>query len=381
MQKSNNDSPEGANSNKLKDEDIIKFAEEVLGDPDDTIIELDDGEALEQENDDIIDLTEVAETEVKGDDDVLDLTDDIEITMDSEDSLIELEDITEESIGTEENLVDLTDSQDDLTLLDDAVLDLDDVVEEISSVEQDIISQEDAAEVDPLTTSADTSPQSDSIELTDADREALESEFEFDESSENLSSVDNLDTLSSDDIEEEILIDFNDDVIEDTSDTVDLASDLLDDQTNGSSSVEGPGEKLELTDADRQILEEELNLEIDESADDDLDEVELANKGENKIDQPVIESYEKENEYDVADIESSTSPEVLDNEEITSESDSEVAEIVDKVFDQDVAELSPELPENNDDIEKVEEAREVVDTGDDIQTDGDEPDNVDIFEA
>ena len=381
MQKSDNDSPESANNNKLKDEDIIKFAEEVLGDPDDTIIELEDGEALEQENDDIIDLTEVAETEVKSDDDILDLTEDIEITMDSEESLIELEDITEESIDTEETLVDLSDSQDDLTLLDDAVLDLDDVVEEINSVEQDIISQDEAAEDDQSTTSADTRQRSEPIELTDADREALESEFEFDESSENLTSVDNLDSLSSDDIEEEILIDFNDDVIEDTSETVDLASDLLDDQTDEPSSVEGPSEKLELTDADRRLLEEELSREIDENADDALDEVELADKVEYEIDHPVTDADEKEDEYDPTDIESPTSTEVFEKAEVTSESDSDVDEIVDKVFDQDLAELSPDLPENTDDVQNIEKTSDLVDTGDDIQTDGDEPDKADILET
>ena len=381
MQKSNNDSPEGANSNKLKDEDIIKFAEEVLGDPDDTIIEIEDGEALKQENDDVIDLTEVAEMEVKGDDDILDLTEDIEITMDSEDSLVELEDITEESLDTEETLVDLSDSQDDLTLLDDAVLDLDDVVEEISSIEQDIISQDDAAEDDQLTTSADSRQQSEPIELTDADREALESEFEYDESSENLTGVDNLDSLSSDDIEEEILIDFNDDVVEDTSETVDLASDLLDDQTDEPSSVEGPSGKLELTDADRRLLEEELSLEIDENAVDAPDGVELADKVENEIDHPVTDAAEKEDEYDVADIESPTSPEVFEKAEVTSESDSDVDEIVDKVFDQDLAELSPELPENNDDVLNIEDARDLVDTEDGIQTDGDKPDKADILET
>ena len=381
MQKSDNDSPEGANSNKLKDEDIIKFAEEVLGDPDDTIIEIEDGEALKQENDDVIDLTEVAEMEVKGDDDILDLTEDIEITMDSEDSLIELEDITEESIEAEETLVNLSDNQDDLTLLDDAVLDLDDVVEEISSVEQDVISQDEAAEDDQLTTSADTRRQSEPTELTDADREAFESEFEFDESSDSTTSVDNLDSLSTDDIEEEILIDFNDDVIEDTSETVDLASDLLNDQVDEPSSVEGPSEKLELTDADRRLLEEELSLEIDENADDALDEVDPADKVENEIDHPVTDADVEDDEYDVTDSESPTSPEVFAKPEVTSESDSDVDEIVDKVFDQDLAELSPELPENNDDIQYTEDATDIVDSEDDIQTKEDGPDKEDILET
>ena len=381
MQKSDNDSPESANSDKLKDEDIIKFAEEVLGDPDDTIIELEDGEALEQENDDIIDLTEVAETEVKGDDDILDLTDDIEITMENEDSLIELEDITEESIETEETLVDLSDSQDDLTLLDDAVLDLDDVVEEISAVEQDIISQDDAAEDNQLTTSADTGQQTEPIELTDADREALESEFEYDDSSENLTSVDNLDSLSSDDIEEEILIDFNDDVIEDTSEAVDLASDLLDDQMDEPPSVEGPSEKLELTDADRRLLEEELSLEIDKNTDEAPDEVELADNVESEIDPPVTDADDKEDEFDIGDIETTTSPEVFEKAEDVSESDSDVDEIVDKVFDQDLAELSPEIPQNNDEFQNIEDAHDLVDTEDEIQTDGDKPDKADILET
>ena len=381
MQKSDNDSPESANSEKLKDEDIIKFAEEVLGDPDDTIIELEDGETLEQENDDIIDLTEVAESEVKGDDEILDLTDDIEITMESEDSLIELEDITEESIDTEETLVDLSDNQDELTLLDDAVLDLDDVVEEISSIEQDIISQDDAAEDNQMTKSADTRQQSEPIELTDADREALESEFDYDESSDDLTSVDNLDSLSTDDIEEEILIDFNDDDIEDSNETVDLASDLLDDQTDEPSSAEGPSQKLELTDADRRLLEEELSLEIDENAADAPDEVELADKVVSEIDHPVTDADEKEDEYDVGDIESPTSPEVIDKAEVRSESDSDVDEIVDKVFDQDLAELSPELPENNDDFQNIEDAIDLVDTEEDIQTDGNEPDKEDLLET
>ncbi len=228
MQNRDNDSPAGANSNKLEDDDIIKFAEEVLGDPDDNIIELEDDETLKLENDDIIDLTEIADKQIQGDDDILDLTEDIEITPESEDELLELEDVAEDSMGVDETLTGLVEDEDEdvLTLLDEAVLDLDDVVEEITAVEQDIIAQEETVEDERLTQSAEFMRATDSIELTEADRNALESEFGYEAPAESLSDPHDLDTLTSGDIEEEILIDFTDDVTEDVIEEVDHAVNL-----------------------------------------------------------------------------------------------------------------------------------------------------------
>ena len=383
MQNRDNDSPAGANSNKLEDDDIIKFAEEVLGDPDDNIIELEDDETLKLENDDIIDLTEIADKQIQGDDDILDLTEDIEITPESEDELLELEDVAEDSMGVDETLTGLVEDEDEdvLTLLDEAVLDLDDVVEEITTVEQDIIAQEETVEDERLTQSAEFMRATDSIELTEADRNALESEFGYEAPAESLSDPHDLDTLTSGDIEEEILIDFTDDVTEDVIEEVDHAVNLMEDQPVEAPAVDGPQEKLALTETDRRILEDELSLDIDEktatgladgdAADDPRSSSETIKDDSDQLLGDTLDPAERNR---VEGTVPSDSEEVYTDAMNISEPETDVDEAADMAFDQDPDQPSPAMPESADESLAMEEDPDQIAVVNDIEADDSEPD-------
>jgi hypothetical protein len=377
MQNRDIDSPASANSNKLEDEDIIKFAEEVLGDPDDDIVELDDDETLKLDNDDIIDLTEIADKQIQSDDDILDLTEDVEITQESKDEFLELDDVTQESKNDDETLSGLADGEDDLTLLDDAVLDLDDVVEEITAVEQDIIAQDDTIAEERLTPSAGFMRATDNIELTEADQNALESEFGYETPVENRTDLDALNTLTSGDTEEEILLDFNDDVTEDAIEEVDLEADLLDDQPVEAPAVGGPHEKLALTETDRRILEEELGHDIDGNAasllaDEDaaVDTRSSLETRNDESDQPgdPAEPIRNENTVPLA------AEEEYSGAADIAEIETDVDDAADMAIGQDPTEPSPDRPESTDESLAMEEDPDQVAVVDDIEADDSEPD-------
>jgi hypothetical protein len=265
MQKQDNKSPADTNSIELEDDGIIKFAEELLEEDEDSgILELEENENMDAEEEDIIDLTEVAETQLQDDDNILDLTQDIEISVENEDAFIDLEDLTDEPMDTEETLSGPDDGGDNLTFLDDAVVDLNDVVEEISAVEKNMAEFEDTFDGQRLTTPEGLASEADTIELTDADRKALEAEFGYEAPIDKLTDPEAIETLTSGDVEEEILLDFNDDTEEEILEEVDLAADLLEEQPDEAAVVGELHEKLELSEADRRILEEELSFDTDE---------------------------------------------------------------------------------------------------------------------
>ena len=348
MQNRDIDSPAGPKNNELEDDLIIKFAEEVLAVPDDDIFELDDDKNPDVENDEIIDLTEVAETKLQSDNDILDLTEDIEIGPGSEDELLELEDLPEESTDTEEALSEIVDGDDDLTLLDDAVLDLDDVVEEISAVEQDIFAQEDEIDDEGSINSTEF--------MSAAEAEAL-------------------DTLTSDDTEEEILLDFNDDLTdEDAVEEVELAGDL-DERPNETPIIDGPQEKLELTDSDRRILEEELSLDTDEG----MDAVFIDGENADNIND-TVDPVQDEIDQSLAD-----TPDPAENavppaaEEVTLNGsdilalEDDITETMDIELDRDLAESLPDIPVEAGQSQAVEEDHDRIDFDSDIESDDSEP--------
>lgn len=379
MQNRDIDPPAGTKSNQLEDDSIIKFAEEILSDPDDNIFELDDDENLNVENDDIIDLTDVAEKKLQSDDDILDLTEDIEIAPGSEDELLELEDITEDSTDIEETLSGLVDGNDDLTLLDDAVLDLDDVVEEISAVEQDLFAQEDAVDDEGSINSAEFMSEADTVELTETDRNALESEFGYEAPADNLTDPDTLHALTSDDIEEEILLDFSDDTTEDAIEEVDLAADL-DEQSSEAPMVDGPHEKLKLTETDRRILEEELSLDTDRNIDAALIDDEIADDTndtteavEDEIDPSLAKTPDPAESYRTEDAEPPAVEEVALNVADILALENDVTETEDIELDQDPVELEPEIPVKADRSQAVEKDHDRIAVISDNATDDSEP--------
>lgn len=265
--------------NPLSDDDIIEFAETVLADLDGSAFGQDQDEAL-VDDDDIIDLTEVAD-KPESSDDILELTEDVDMGPSTEEDILELTDITEEAEGEDEVAFELEDDIEDLMIEDDAVTEVDDEVEALADAAEDdaddreVISEpldfDDEEEISDLFSE-------DRGDMASSDREDEDTEFDFEPAAENLTANTDESPLDADAGAEETLPESEDRLPEEYPAegdpmTVDLETQPLEDQIDdligghvGNQVTDGQQEKLELTEADRRLLEEELSLDIDDDA-------------------------------------------------------------------------------------------------------------------
>jgi hypothetical protein len=262
--------------NPLSDDDIIEFAETVLADFDDSFVGHDEDKPLVEDDEDIIDLTEVAD-KPESSDDILELTEDVDMGPSTEEDILELEDIAEEVAGEDEVAFELEDDIEDLMIEDDAVIEVDDEVDEpADAAEEDADGREIISEPYDFTDEEETFDLSseEQEDMASLDKEDEDTDFDFEPAAENLTGNTDESPLSADAVKEETLLESEDRVPDEYPAkgdpmTVELETQPLEDQVEdliGNQVTDGQQEKLELTEADRRLLEEELSLDIDDDA-------------------------------------------------------------------------------------------------------------------
>jgi len=270
--------------NPLSDDDIIEFAETVLADLDDSDVVHDEETALVEDDDDIIDLTEVAD-KPESSDGILELTEDVDMGPSTEEDILELKDIAEEAEGEDEVAFELEDDIEDLMIEDDAVLEVNDEVDETAdAAEDDADDREVISEPYDFADEEETFDLSseDQLDMASSDLEDEETEFDFELAAENLTGNADESPLSADAGEEETLPEPEDRVPEEypaegdpmtvapeTQPLEDQLADLIGGHIGNqieNQATDGQQEKLDLTEADRRLLEEELSLDIDDDA-------------------------------------------------------------------------------------------------------------------
>ena len=270
--------------NPLSDDDIIEFAETVLADLDDSDVVHDEETALVEDDDDIIDLTEVAD-KPESSDGILELTGDVDMGPSTEEDILELKDIAEEAEGEDEVAFELEDDIEDLMIEDDAVLEVSDEVDETAdAAEDDADDREVISEPYDFADEEETFDLSseDQLDMASSDLEDEETEFDFELAAENLTGNADESPLSADAGEEETLPEPEDRVPEEypaegdpmtvapeTQPLEDQLADLIGGHIGNqieNQATDGQQEKLDLTEADRRLLEEELSLDIDDDA-------------------------------------------------------------------------------------------------------------------
>ncbi len=267
----NDDKPAMASDAKdpLSDDDIIEFAETVLADLDGGGPGQGAGEAPAEDDDDIIDLTEVAEKPESGDD-FLDLTEDIDLDPSAEEDILELEDFAETDEDEIDVAFELQEDLDDpsieeLSIEDDAVVEVDDDMALAADIFEDDApgpavdekpsdKEDDEAIIDLFSTDEETETPADPVDAPSAS----EIEPAFGTADRNSEDADQRAEAG----ESEVLPDLEDQISEADPAALQPSSVFADAPAPESSTTADPREKLELTEADRRILEEELSLDI-----------------------------------------------------------------------------------------------------------------------
>ncbi|MFZ1199719.1 MAG: hypothetical protein WAO07_06080 [Desulfobacterales bacterium] len=262
----NDDKPAMASEAKdpLSDDDIIEFAETVLADLNGSALDQGDGDAPAEDDDDIIDLTEVAE-KPEGSDDLLDLTEDIGADPSADEDILELEDFAETAEDEIDAAFELEEDIEELSIEDDAVVELDDE----AALPADIFDDEASGPgVDEKT--SDTEEDEDIIDLFSAAEDAVTLPTPVDRPTG--SEIEAASGTANQNFEEsgqrvetggaEVLLDLEDQDPEVTPTAAHASAVIADPPAPENAVTDDAQEKLELTEADRRILEEELSLDI-----------------------------------------------------------------------------------------------------------------------
>ena len=286
----NDDKPAMASETKnlLSDDDIIEFAETVLADLDDGDGGHDEEMALVDDDDDIIDLTEVAD-KPESSDNLLELSEAVDMGPSAEEDTLELKDIAEKAEGEEEVAFELEDDIEDLMIEDDAVIEVDEEVDHPAGAAEDDADGREAIsepyDFDDDEETFDLSPE-DQVDMPSSELKDEDTDFDFEPAVENWTGNSDESPLSADAGEEETLPDSEDRVPEEYPAegdpvTVTLEAQPLEDQVQDligghignrieNQATDGQQEKLELTEADRRLLEEELSLDSDDDTSTDI---------------------------------------------------------------------------------------------------------------
>jgi hypothetical protein len=235
---------------KVKDDEILELADEVLKTSDDEIVELRDMTDMptNEDEEEIIDLSEVADIPLEEDEEIMDLTDDLDESSAMDEELTELSDIVAESPPQDEDILDLDDFADDTAAGEEEILDLNSMVDE---------SPMDFAEETPAVAAES---DAEALELTDLDREAIAEELSLD-----------LDTDAGEDTAE---------IQDDTQQTTDDVTDLIDE-------TEPLEETVELSDLDSEAPA--MKADADAAEKDESDTVELTELDSETIDKELGE--------------------------------------------------------------------------------------------
>ena len=248
----------GPKPNLLGNDEILEFAEEVLGSSEnDDLISLDDTNELKSDGgDEIIDLTEVADTPASEDSDVLDLTEVVDDSQDDDDDIIDLDEIAvsppEEH---EEEIMELEDMIDDADDQEDEILDLDEMAIDPNDEDDEILDIADIEEVE--ITDEELSPGM----TAQDDEDMLIGEEELGLDAEDLASLES-DVLDADEVDGTFELD----------DTLEIKMDdelgSADQEIPDLADVEdAPGEPLELSEKEKRELEEDLSIAFEEEED------------------------------------------------------------------------------------------------------------------
>lgn len=288
----------GPKPNLLGNDEILEFAEEVLGSSDnDDLINLDDTNELKSEGgDEIIDLIEVADTPASEDAGILDLTEVVDESQDTDDDIIDLDEITvPPSEEHEEAIMELEDMIDDADDQEDDILDLDEMAIDPDDEDDEILDIADIEEVE--ITDEELSPGM----ATQEDEDTFIEEEELGLDAEDLASLEN-EVLDADGVEGTFELDDTLEIqVDDEMASADLETPDLPDVEDATA------EPLELSAKEQKALEEDLSLafEEEEYADD--------------IFEPIVEPADTLDALDSSDFEGETIEEDVDLLDIANE--------------------------------------------------------------
>lgn len=265
MQNEDKPAMTGAAINPLSDEDIIEFAETVLADLDDGGAQDRQEAALVEDDDDIIDLTEVAEKPADHLD-VLDLTEDIEPNPPAQEDGLDLDDIAEKAEDAHDAVdFELADGFEDLMIDDDAVTEVDDELSESAALHKEAADGQDFL-VEPF----DVADEIEDSDRSAADHGDPEAGFDLEPDAENARRGRAESPLAFETGQQADLPEFEDRGYAEAPAEADRITAAVEAQPLEEPSFErvtdGHQEKLALSEADRRILEEELGLAIAEAA-------------------------------------------------------------------------------------------------------------------
>lgn len=267
MQNKDENQTKGTKPNLLGNDEILEFAEEVLGSSgSEEPINLDDAQEHTNEgSEEIIDLTEVADTPPSDDADVLDLTEIVAEPEDSEDEIIDLDEIAIPSADEqEEEIMELEEMIDNADDRDDEIVDLEEMAIEPTDDDDQYLDIEDidTSDITPDELIPDSEEQDDGVAFIDEEELSLD--------------VEDLGTINDEALDEQLAFDTVQ--LEGTfelDDTIEAAlknsvphDDLAPPEPAGAPDL--PVEKLELSENEQKALEEELSMAFDEEDIEDI---------------------------------------------------------------------------------------------------------------
>jgi len=261
MKKKNQFNPTNSDTNALDDQEILKFAEEVLSSPDDEIIGLDDDSAVTSEGDEeIIDLTDISVTELE-ENDILDLTEELQESEDDEENVLTLDDLTGEGANTEMAIEEL-DSAVDQLIVKEEIQNLDELPTPADQVEQAVIDLDSifedtpATDENPVQQPTEDAAKNDAPGLADDGQDVLEENLAIDLEEETSAQSAGEFVLEEANIDEDFTPEAEEDAVETNLPTSDAGDNAL--------STEQETQPLEPADDDRNIQEEELSLDFED---------------------------------------------------------------------------------------------------------------------
>ena len=251
----------------------------------------------------VTELSDIAAGPPSADEEIIDLDDFVDESPAGEEEIMDLNDMVDESLeqpsaevagvaaADDEEVLDLTDS-DREAIADELSLDLNgeplegtaelgespiQAEEELSSMGEAEPLLEESVELTDQAPVADVveegsvnaqMPESDTVELTDLDSETIDKELgdlNLDVGDPDQTGGDEL-TAEPEALEEESVMDLDNQVIDDTVEMQDIAQASIEAPEDPESVESAPVENLELTDADRDIIGEELNIGLDDES-------------------------------------------------------------------------------------------------------------------
>jgi hypothetical protein len=311
MAKKNKPTQGDSRSRKRKDEEILELTDEVLSTSDEDVIELSDVvdvSSTEDEEEEMIDLTDVADAPDEEDEEIMDLSDIADDSSIQDDEIVELHNLTDESPTPDEEIVEFEDISEELLSQGEEIMELKDAIDESpmsdakrlpasslaneaeaveitnqnhtsfadeTGVNPDLEKREEQIELADLDSQgseigldADQDQESieETVELTDIDGEISITEAIQEPAQEDLSDAVELTDLDTETIDKELgdlAQDFKTEKLEDTVELKDLDSGVVAEAQGQIPAEETPQETIEISELDKEPMDEELNLDFE----------------------------------------------------------------------------------------------------------------------